>query len=199
MAPRSAEKPQAPRPARRTAPKPKPTTPAPRVAASAARKSRMLAALQRGASVKDGAAYAGVMEATYFSWLARDADFRQAASRARSQGVVEALDVILQVGKGLKRIVKHGAKEREEWLQPPDWRALDRWLQLVRPELYGNRLTIHHEQRVEIVITLLNRLEVAFDAAAVPAALRDAIAAHLLEGLENEGQLLEGQAQEVGP
>lgn len=99
-------------------------------------------ALASGLPISAACEYAGIHEGTFYHHQARDAEFREQIARVRRRSHLVALTQLQRAASD-------------------DWRAADRFLQLSDPNLFGDRLNIRSQHRVEIVTVVLSAMEEA--------------------------------------
>lgn len=108
-------------------------------------KEDIVKALKAGNSRRDSALYAGISEATFYSWMARGregeplyAEFLEAVEKAEAQSVVRNV-----------AIIQRAAEET--------WQAAAWWLERKRPDDWGRRQRMDigtNKEELEVVVKI---------------------------------------------
>lgn len=108
------------------------------------RRDALMDALRSGLPVSAACEYAGVDDSTFYHAQRSDPEFHQQIARVRRRTHLIALGQLQRASND-------------------DWRAADRFLQLSDPNLFGDRLNIKSQHRVEIVTVILSAIQEAVD------------------------------------
>lgn len=123
------------------------------------REKTIVEAIRAGTPVETAAELAGISPRTLWDWLQRGSGegrlpsapcyvrLSQAVARAKAEAERDALDQIRQ-GVGPTAL--------------PDWKARDRWLQITRPERYGDSAAVRakvESELADVVERLRKRLD----------------------------------------
>lgn len=144
------------------------------------KRDAVMDALASGLPVSAACEYAGVDDSTFYHEQNRNPEFRQQVARVRRRSHLVALTQLQRAASD-------------------DWRAADRFLQLSDPNLFGDRLNIKSQHRIEIVAVILGAIEEAVDRTILDPEVRLRLAEAIGDGVSQAmGETHEGEGGRQG-